>query len=137
MNEMQDITPEVPSDKCGTGCSVEQVLRLLSGRWTLYILWRLQDLGPQRFNALSNLIPGVSAKVLTERLKALEAAGLVSRHYEPTVPPKVTYALTARGEELRGTLSHIGEVSQAWVAQGWSAKQGFPNQGTSQDISDP
>ncbi len=117
----------VASDRCGQGCSVEQVLRLLSGRWTLYILWRLHDLGPMRFNALSNAIPGISAKVLTERLKALEVAGLIARDYEPTVPPKVTYTLTARGQELRGTLSDIGTVSRAWVADGWTREGGFPD----------
>ncbi len=107
-------------------CAVEQVLQLLSGRWTLYILWRLQDKGPQRFNALLKLIPGVSQKVMTERLKALEAAGLIYRHYKPTVPPEVTYSLTDRGAELRATLSEIATVSRSWVSEGWHKETGFP-----------
>lgn len=118
---MKDQAPEV------CGCAVEQVLRLLSGRWTLYILWRLQDMGPQRFNALVRLIPGVSPKVLTERLKALENAGLVSRHYKPTVPPQVTYSLTDRAVELRATLDQIAGVSRSWVAEGWRMDTGFPD----------
>lgn len=108
------------------GCAVEQVLQLLSGRWTLYILWRLQDQGPQRFNALLKLIPGVSQKVLTERLRALEVAGLILRDYKPTVPPEVTYSLTARGVELRGALDEIASVSRLWVSEGWQKELGFP-----------
>ncbi|AVW91639.1 helix-turn-helix domain-containing protein [Celeribacter baekdonensis] len=108
-----------------SGCPVEQVLRLLAGRWTLYILWRLQDKGPQRFNALVKLIPGVSPKVLTERLRQLEAAGLVDRHYEPTVPPQVTYSLTEKAQDLRETLAEIADVSRHWVADGWTMEGGF------------
>ena len=110
-----------------SGCAVEQVLQLLSGRWTLYILWRLQDKGPQRFNALLKLIPGVSQKVMTERLRALETAGLIYRDYKPTVPPQVTYSLTDRGAELRATLSEIADVSRNWVSEGWQKETGFPD----------
>lgn len=107
------------------GCPVEHVLRLLSGRWTLYILWRLEDQGPQRFNALLKLIPGVSQKVLTERLRALEIAGIIARDYKPTVPPQVTYSLTQRGADLRGTLKGIAAVSYAWADDGWTKETGF------------
>ncbi|WP_425074339.1 winged helix-turn-helix transcriptional regulator [Sagittula sp. S175] len=107
-------------------CDVEQVLRLLSGRWTLYILWRLDDRGPQRFNALQKLIPGISQKVLTERLKTLESAGLIHRDYKPTVPPEVTYSLTPRGVELRATLGEIAQVSRHWAEDGWTLEGGFP-----------
>jgi DNA-binding HxlR family transcriptional regulator len=107
------------------GCPVDQVLRLLSARWTLYVLWRLQEHGPQRFNALLKLIPGVSQKVLTERLRTLETAGLVVRDYKPTVPPEVTYSLTERGAELHGTLHAIEAVSRSWIEAGWSPETGF------------
>ena len=117
----EELGPE--AGKCG--CPVEKVLRLLLGRWTLYILWRLSDLGPQRFNALVRLIPGVSPKVLTERLKVLERAELISRHYEPTVPPQVTYSVTEKGAELHRTLDEIVVVSTNWVAEGWTAEAGF------------
>lgn len=100
-------------------CAVEPVLRLLSGRWTLYIMWRLQSEGPQRFGALVKLLPGVSAKVLTERLRLLEAAGLVDRQVNPTIPPEVTYSLTERGEELRGSLTEIEKVARLWQSESW------------------
>lgn len=107
-------------------CPIEQVMALLSGRWTLYILWRLQEDGPQRFSALSRQVPGISPKVLTERLKMLETAGLVHRDYEPTVPPSVTYSLTPRGSDLRRSLEDIAQISRDWIAGGWHPETGFP-----------
>jgi DNA-binding HxlR family transcriptional regulator len=100
-------------------CPVEPVLRLLSGRWTLTIMWRLHAEGPQRFGALGKLIPGVSAKVLTERLRLLEASGLVHRDMNPTIPPEVTYSLTRHGDELRASLSEIERVARSWQSEGW------------------
>ncbi|HJQ57129.1 MAG TPA: winged helix-turn-helix transcriptional regulator, partial [Vineibacter sp.] len=61
---------------------------------------------------------GVSAKMLTERLRALEQAGLISRDYEPTIPPKVTYALTGRGRELGGVLDQLADLGRKWIADG-------------------
>ena len=123
---MSDSAKTRVKEAAGPDCPVEQVLRLLSGRWMLYILWRLQDKGPQRFNALLKLIPGISQKVMTERLKALEAGGLISRHYEPTIPPQVTYAITERGAELKNALGEIADISKNWVAEGWRREAGFP-----------
>ena len=60
---------------------------------------------------------GVSAKMLTGRLRTLEGAGLVSREYEPTIPPKVTYSLTARGHELDGVLGTLADVAMRWQAE--------------------
>lgn len=129
MTELKEnnVTAPEPRLPAPSGCAVDQVLQVLSGRWTLYILWRLEDLGPQRFNALLRLIPGVSQKVLTERLRVLERAGLVHRHYKPTVPPEVTYSLTSQGSELRAALCAIAEVSHTWVAGGWNRDTGFPD----------
>jgi DNA-binding HxlR family transcriptional regulator len=107
------------SQSATSKCPVEPVLRLLSGRWTLTIMWRLHTEGPQRFGALGKLIPGVSAKVLTERLRLLEDAGLVHRHMKPTIPPEVTYSLTQHGDELRASLSEIERVAYNWQSQGW------------------
>ena len=62
-------------------------------------------------------VAGVSAKMLTERLRTLEGAGLVSRDYEATIPPKVTYALTARGHELDEVMSTLAEIAIRWEAE--------------------
>jgi len=96
---------------------MDAILRLLMGPWTSYILWILRTGGPTRFGALKQQLAGVSAKVLTERLRALEAAGIVYRHYEPTVPPAVTYGLTPRGRELDDVLDALNDVAIRWQSE--------------------
>ena len=98
-------------------CPMDSVLRTLMGPWTTYILWILRSEGPQRFGELKRKVEGVSAKVLTERLRGLEGAGLVTRHYAPTIPPQVTYSLAARGGELSPILDAINAVALKWAAE--------------------
>lgn len=97
-----------------SGCPMDSLLRTLMGPWTTYILWILRSQGAQRFGELKRKVPGISAKVLTERLRMLEAAGLISRHHEPTIPPQVTYALAARGQELSGILDTLNAIALRW-----------------------
>jgi DNA-binding HxlR family transcriptional regulator len=82
--------------------------------WTTYILWVLSSRGPQRFGQLRRAIEGISAKVLTERLRLLEREGVISRTYRATIPPEVTYALTERGCELAGVLDALDAVARRW-----------------------
>jgi DNA-binding HxlR family transcriptional regulator len=98
-------------------CPMDAVLRLLMGQWTTYIIWLLETEGPLRFGELKARTGTISAKVLTERLRHLEAARLVSRTYKPTIPPTVTYALTARGQELKSVLHGISEIGRRWQAE--------------------
>jgi len=93
---------------------MDSLLRLLMGPWTAYILWTLCKKGPKRFGALKREVEGVSAKVLTERLRMLESSGVIYRHYEPTVPPQVTYGLTEQGKELTVALDKLFEVACKW-----------------------
>lgn len=95
-------------------CPSEQILKLLSGPWTLTILWLLSNHGPARFGELRRKTKGISAKVLTERLRMLEAEDIVYRDYKPTIPPQVTYGLAARGQDLAQVLSLIDKVAKKW-----------------------
>ncbi len=79
---------------------VEQVLRLLEGRWKLIILFHLFDGKVQRYSDFEKLIPGISQKMLAQQLRQLEANGIVSRMVYPQVPPKVEYRLTEWGQAL-------------------------------------
>jgi DNA-binding HxlR family transcriptional regulator len=96
---------------------MDAILRLLMGPWTTYILWNLRTNGPTRFGELKRCVAGVSAKMLTERLRLLEGVGIVSRHYEATIPPQVTYALTTRGNELSGVFQALNDIATRWAAQ--------------------
>lgn len=81
-------------------CPVEFTLAALRGRWTPQVLnefLRRRQLG---FSDLATALPGISAKVLTERLDQLVEADVLSRQRVASWPPRVTYTLTARGEEL-------------------------------------
>jgi DNA-binding HxlR family transcriptional regulator len=103
-------------------CPMDFILRMLMGPWTTYILYNLRTHGPQRFGELKTRVRGISAKMLTERLRTLEGAGLVRRDYEPTIPPKVTYALTQRGNELDGVLDQLAAIGQRWEAEDAAAR---------------
>jgi DNA-binding HxlR family transcriptional regulator len=59
-------------------------------------------------------MPGISSKMLTERLRTLENAEIISRHHEPTVPPRVTYSLTTEGRELTNILDQINTLAYRW-----------------------
>jgi len=80
----------------------------------MYLLWVLSTNGPTRFGVLKRRIEGISTKMLTERLRLLEQEGILFRHYEPTVPPQVTYGLTERGTELVGILDQLNDLAQRW-----------------------
>jgi DNA-binding HxlR family transcriptional regulator len=106
----------------GAACPMDYILRMLMGPWTTYIIYNLRTYGPQRFGELRRRVTGVSAKMLTERLRTLEGAGLVRREYEPTIPPKVTYSLTQRGHELDGVMETLAEVAIRWQKEDAAAR---------------
>jgi DNA-binding HxlR family transcriptional regulator len=91
-----------------TGCSVEESMRLLGGRWRLLMVSYLLA-GPRRFNDLRRELPGISQRMLTLDLRALEDAGLIQRTVYPEVPVKVEYRLTEDGERLRPVVEVMRE----------------------------
>ncbi|AWV03082.1 transcriptional regulator [Burkholderia sp. JP2-270] len=91
-----------------TGCSVEEAMRLLGGRWRLLLVSYLLD-GPRRFSDLRRDMPGISQRMLTLDLRALEDAGLVRRTIYPEVPVRVEYDLTADGDRLRPVVEVMRE----------------------------
>ena len=100
-------------------CPMDALLRLLMGPWTTYILWVLRNQGPLRFGALQRSVGKISARMLTERLRLLEDAGVIYREYRPTVPPEVSYGLTARGRELGSVLDALDALARKWAAEGF------------------
>ena len=87
-------------NKPGPRCPAEQTLVVIGGSWKVPIVWHLARHGPRRFSDLRRDLGGVTAKVLTQQLRDLEAHGVVSRKVYAQVPPKVEYTLTARGKSL-------------------------------------
>jgi DNA-binding HxlR family transcriptional regulator len=87
------------------GCPTEFTLQLLGGKWKTIILCYLKE-GALRYAELRSFMPRLSDKVLTERLKELEASGLIARS-AARGSPVVIYRLTSRGEALRSVLTAI------------------------------
>ncbi|MGQ0665117.1 MAG: winged helix-turn-helix transcriptional regulator [Pseudomonadota bacterium] len=112
----------MPLPKSPMGCPMDAILRLLMGRWTSYILYMLRANGPTRFGELKRRVQGVSAKVLTERLRLLEQAEVIQRHYQPTIPPQVTYSLAPRGLELSGVIDALNAIARKWQADDEAVK---------------
>ena len=110
--------------KESASCPMDFILRMLMGPWTTYILYNLRTHGPQRFGELKRRVTGISAKMLTERLRTLEGAALVKRDYEATIPPKVTYSLTKRGSELDEVMDRLAEIAIRWEAEDVAKRSG-------------
>lgn len=87
-------------------CPVEISLDKIGGRWKPLILWHLRA-GTKRFGELKRLIPNVTEKMLTEKLRELEADNLVHRKVYRQVPPKVEYSLTPYGRGLDSLLQQL------------------------------
>ena len=88
------------------GCATEFTLTMLGGKWKTTILCLLKDGGTLRYGELRKFLPRVSDKVLTERLKELEAIGFVAKTATPG-SNSTRYRLAERGESLRAVLAAI------------------------------
>jgi DNA-binding HxlR family transcriptional regulator len=94
------------------------LLEVLTRPWTMHILWALSTNGAMRFGVLRKNVAGISARVLTERLRTLEDKGFVFRHYEPTIPPAVTYGITERMKDIQKVLALLEGLARKWHAEG-------------------
>lgn len=95
-------------------CPMAGLLQTLAKPWTLHILWTLSNNGEQRFGILKRGIEGISARMLTERLRGLEDAGFVYREYKQTIPPEVSYGLTPKMKEIHELLEGLNALAVKW-----------------------
>jgi len=91
-----------------------RAIELIGRRWTGAVI-RVLLSGPRRFNEILANIPGISDRLLTERLRELEQAEIVHRDVETGSPVRVTYALTTMGRDLEGPLGEIGRWAEQWL----------------------
>lgn len=87
-------------------CPVEVTMDVIGGKWTPVLLAHLKE-GVHRFGELRRLMPDVSEKMLTQRLRELERAGIVGRTTHPGRPPRVEYDLTDEGRSLGPALQAL------------------------------
>lgn len=92
--------------------ALAEVIARIGDRWTVLVVGLLGG-GPRRFNDIRRALEGVSQRMLTLTLRALERDGLVLRTQFPTKPPSVEYALTERGETLLGPVRALAQWGRA------------------------
>jgi DNA-binding HxlR family transcriptional regulator len=90
-------------------------VELVGKRWSGAILFTLTE-GPCRFGELGQGVPGMSDRLLSQRLRELEAEGLVERKVEPGAPVRVSYTLTVKGADLSPALRELRAWGQRWNA---------------------
>jgi DNA-binding HxlR family transcriptional regulator len=92
-----------------------EAVELIGRRWTGAIVAVLLDGGPMRFSEISHAVPELSDRLLSERMKELEARGVVNRHVEPGPPVKVLYELTDMGRSLEPALQALKSWARRWL----------------------
>jgi DNA-binding HxlR family transcriptional regulator len=91
----------------------EHAFELLGKRWTGLII-RVLLTGPKRFKDISDQIPSMSDRMLSERFKELEAAGMITRHVYPETPVRIEYKLTDKGRALEPAMDELQKWADKW-----------------------
>jgi DNA-binding HxlR family transcriptional regulator len=97
-------------------CPIQFVVGLLGNKWSILILREL-FVRDRRTHELLTAVPGISTKVLTQRLRELEAHGIVDRRVYAEIPPRVEYSLTAKGRQIQPVMVSLHQVGSQWLAQ--------------------
>jgi DNA-binding HxlR family transcriptional regulator len=105
-------------------CPTRQLLDRISDKWVVLVLGLLED-GPKRFSVLKREIDGISQKMLSQTLRALEQDGLLTRRAFPTVPVTVEYELTALGRSLNLALAPMIDWAVANMNRVLKARDSF------------
>ena len=100
-----------------SGCCplYHEAVELVGRRWTGAILRVLME-GPLRFSEVAHAVPELSDRLLSERMKELEARGVIERHVDPGPPVRVEYALSPMGRDLEPALEEIQVWARRWLA---------------------
>jgi DNA-binding HxlR family transcriptional regulator len=99
-------TKAFPPDAFARDCSSRLVLDRIGDRWTVLVVVALAS-GKMRFSALRARVQGITPKVMTQTLRALERDGLVTRTVYAEVPPRVEYELTELGHDLLAPIDAV------------------------------
>lgn len=108
------VPPRSPVERQGCCTLYHRAVELIGKRWSGAILLVLTG-GPLRFSEIRALVPDLSDRLLSERLKELEAEGIVERRVFDEVPVRVEYALTGKGEALEPVLRELKSWAQMWL----------------------
>ena len=129
-----DTNASLPWNIYDDRCPTRLVLGRLADKWTVLVVGHLAG-GTRRFGELRREIRGVSPKVLTQALRALERDGLITRHVYASVPPKVEYTLTPLGRTLISLVEEIRMWAETHIEAVIDAQLTFDRQ--VQDMAEP
>jgi DNA-binding HxlR family transcriptional regulator len=100
----------------GTICQhFQRAAELVGQRWVPQVIYVLLTAGTSRYTDIHDAIPGISDAMLSDRLKDLEAAKIITRDVEPSSPVRITYSLTDRGQELAAVLGELQVWAERWA----------------------
>lgn len=103
-----------PSGRAEKVCpDFHAAVELIGRRWAGAIVWALRD-GARYYAEISYSVPGLSDRLLSQRLRELEEAGIVERAVHPGTPPRVSYALTEKGDALEPALRELRAWAKRW-----------------------
>jgi DNA-binding HxlR family transcriptional regulator len=119
-SEMMAPMNERERDACNVQLSAfcptyHRAIELIGRRWTGAIL-RAMLSGEARFSDIASVVPGLSDRLLSERLKELEAEGIVRRTVVASTPVRVDYALTEKGQALSEVIASVSTWAEQWLA---------------------
>ncbi|MFE9648831.1 winged helix-turn-helix transcriptional regulator [Streptomyces sp. NPDC006365] len=117
-------TQDLPFDVFSKGCPSRGTLEHVTGRWGGLTLGALYE-GPFRFNELRRRVDGVSEKMLSQTLHALERDGLVHREAQPTNPPRVDYELTPLGRGVAERLLALIHFTEGRMGEVLAARERY------------
>ncbi len=99
-------------DEC---CSVAACAEIIGAKWTALLVHDMSE-GPRRFSELEHSCSGISPRTLSDRLRSLEYEGIVVRRSR-SVPPRIEYELTAKGEALLPIIREMRRFGRAWLVR--------------------
>lgn len=111
------VTAKKKLANCKYNCPVEATMEAIGGKWKLLIIHHLLE-GTKRFNELQKLIPAVTQRMLTSKLRELERDGIVHRKVYAEVPPKVEYSMTEFGQTVEPMLWVMHDWGKAFMERG-------------------
>ncbi len=105
-----------PTQCLETRCPIQFTLEIIGSKWAILILREL-FVGSRRTHEFLEVLPGISTKTLTARLRELERYGLINRQVYAEVPPRVEYSLTSKGREMQPVMMALKQLGEQWLQQ--------------------
>jgi DNA-binding HxlR family transcriptional regulator len=108
------------------GCLTREILDRIGDKWSVYVIDELAS-GTRRFGELRRAINGISQRMLTVTLRALERDGLIARQVYPVIPPRVDYSLTSLGRSLLAIVEALTSWSERHATDVQHARTAYDN----------